>query len=69
MAIFEFSDGFDAVGWYMDHPQAMDGDDYPEWSDVEADADTLASAGWGTDEDYGYYGAEDAAMEYAWGDC
>lgn len=69
MAIFEFSDGFDAVGWYMDHPQAMDGDDYPDWSDAEADADTLASAGWGTDEDYGYYGAEDAAMEYAWGDC
>ena len=26
--------------------------------DVEADADTLASAGWGTDEDYGYYGDE-----------
>jgi len=25
-------------------------------SDVEADADTLASAGYGTDEDYGYYG-------------
>lgn len=24
-----------------------------EMSDVEADADTLASAGWGTDEDYG----------------
>jgi hypothetical protein len=24
--------------------------------DVEADADVLASAGWGTDEDYGYYG-------------
>lgn len=24
--------------------------------DVEADADTLASAGYGTDEDYGYYG-------------
>jgi len=23
---------------------------------VEADADTLASAGYGTDEDYGYYG-------------
>jgi hypothetical protein len=31
MAIFEFSDGFDAVGWYMDHPQAMDG----EWEDPE----------------------------------
>ena len=68
MAIFEFSDGFDAVGFFMEHPSAMDGDDYPEWDDVEADADTLASAGWGTDEDYGYY-AEDAAMEYAWGDC
>jgi len=24
-------------------------------SDVEADADTLASAGWGTDEDYGMF--------------
>lgn len=32
------------------------GDDEPYMSDVEADADTLASAGWGTDEDYGYYG-------------
>jgi len=27
-------------------------------SDVEADADTLASCGWGTDEDYGYYGED-----------
>lgn len=27
-------------------------------SDAEADADTLASAGWGTDEDYGYYGED-----------
>ena len=40
-------------------------DDEPvgeEWdgfnSDAEADADVLASAGWGTDEDYGYYGEE-----------
>lgn len=24
-----------------------------QWDDVSADADTLASAGWGTDEDYG----------------
>ena len=33
-------------------------DDGPEcgMTDVEADADTLASAGYGTDEDYGYYG-------------
>jgi hypothetical protein len=28
----------------------------PQMSDVEADADTLASAGWGTDEDYGGWG-------------
>jgi len=28
-------------------------------TDAEADADTLASAGWGTDEDYGDYGDED----------
>ena len=27
-------------------------------SDVEADADTLRNIGWGTDEDYGYYGDE-----------
>ena len=28
-------------------------------TDMEADADALASAGWGTDEDYGYFGGED----------
>ena len=28
MAIFEFSDGFDAVGWYMEHPEAMEPDPY-----------------------------------------
>lgn len=27
-------------------------------SDAEADADALADIGWGTDEDYGYYGGE-----------
>jgi hypothetical protein len=31
--------------------------------DVEADADALASAGFGTDEDYGYYG-ENEDWEY-----
>lgn len=34
-----------------------------EWdgfrSDAEADGDALASAGWGTDEDYGCYGDGD----------
>ncbi len=43
-----------------------DGDDVSEFdddfvepvdmTDVEADADTLASAGYGSDEDYGYFG-------------
>ena len=29
-----------------------------DWSDIDADADTLASVGWGTDEDYGYFGGD-----------
>ena len=28
-------------------------------TDAEADGDALKSAGWGTDEDYGYYGGND----------
>ena len=35
-------------------------------TDVEADADALASAGWGTDEDYG--GAEDSYLDTYWED-
>ena len=34
--------------------EAVDYED--NMTDAEADADTLASAGWGTDEDYGYFG-------------
>lgn len=35
----------------------IDQDEEPDQflSDAEADADALASAGWGTDEDYGAY--------------
>lgn len=33
-----------------------DSDYDDDLSDAEADAMTFASAGWGTDEDYGYYG-------------
>lgn len=46
-----------------------DYDEPDEWNDddgltdVEADAMTLSSAGWGTDEDYGYFGGEDAGYE------
>lgn len=51
--------------------------EYADDYDYEPDLDfgfecdsALASAGWGTDEDYGYYGDEDAAMESSlFGDC
>jgi hypothetical protein len=40
----------------------MEGDEYQDFedslSDVEADAMTLRDAGYGTDEDYGFYGNE-----------
>ena len=53
----------DADEWadYGDHAEAMWSDAEDEWdmTDVEADADTFASIGWGTDEDYGYYGDEE----------
>lgn len=44
-----------SVEWQDDEPE-MDEHDIP---DNEADAMTLASAGWGTDEDYGYFGGDD----------
>lgn len=34
------------------HPEDYDYDEEVDMTDVEADADTLASIGWGTDEDY-----------------
>ena len=37
--------------------EAMDVEFY-EMDDAEADADALASCGFGTDEDYGYYGED-----------
>jgi len=33
--------------------------DSDSMSDAEADADTLRLAGWGTDEDYGFFGYPD----------
>ena len=58
---------------HMDDPQELnfDNDDYVEinendWSEpyddldnLLDDAEALASAGWGTDEDYGYFGGAD----------
>ena len=40
-----------------DDPNLQEHDPFRD--DVEADADTLRSAGYGTDEDYGYYGGPD----------
>lgn len=36
------------------YPEGIDDDRDYDMSDVEADADTLASAGYGMDEDYGF---------------
>ena len=46
----------DVFGGSDDEDDGFD-DDWPEdsYSDAEADADTLASAGMGTDEDYGCF--------------
>lgn len=49
------------------HPDAdheirsqCDDDEFEDnMTDVEADSDTLSSAGYGTDEDYGYFGDSD----------
>ena len=34
-------------------------EDEEDFFDAFDDAQALASAGWGTDEDYGYYGSDD----------
>lgn len=56
MAIFEFSDEFDAMAFYMDHPSAM-GDDYYWGEEPEEEED-------GLDRDYWENMAEDALMEH-----
>ena len=44
----------------MSYIPSDDNEDYCDdyMTDVEADADTFKSCGWGTDEDYGYYGGD-----------
>lgn len=55
---------------FIDSREGFDSSEYEAWldqhdsfdcwaNDVDADADTLASAGYGTDEDYGDYGQFD----------
>ena len=45
----------DVFGVSEPEDDEWDDDEPSEMSDMEADADTLASAGWGTDEDYGSF--------------
>jgi len=45
--------GVDALDEWMQNDEGY------QMSDVEADADALASCGWGTDEDYGCYGGDE----------
>ena len=40
----------DEMAQYVDEPEGS--------HDLSDDAEALASAGWGTDEDYGYYGED-----------
>ena len=50
--VFEvLADGSEVVVWKFDDPADEPWDGFR--SDAEADGDALASAGWGTDEDYG----------------
>ena len=41
--------------------EANEPDEPQDMTDVEADADTLKSAGYGTDEDYGFFGDDNEA--------
>lgn len=59
-----FGDRDEATDWAMDYCDAAGelDEEYDEigdgMTDVEADADTLRSCGWGTDEDYGFFGED-----------
>jgi hypothetical protein len=66
----EFADHCHGCGEHLeDCPCGTDPDEYEDlyneeedredsYSDAEADAHALSSIGWGTDEDYGYFGED-----------
>jgi hypothetical protein len=63
--VSEYIKHFESLGYSVsdiDYPASDLDEDGETWddddhlTDAEADAMTLASAGYGTDEDYGYYG-------------
>lgn len=52
-------DGQDWEGDWYEQPEDDGWSERDDWdSDVDHDAYVLASAGWGTDEDYGFFGAD-----------
>lgn len=51
-------DGYGEDGDYADYDAYLDEYDYDDSMDGDHESG-LASAGWGTDEDYGYYGGDE----------
>lgn len=52
----DYLDRMDLAQFDDDYSEDDDQTEYDDgFTDVEADANTLASAGWGTDEDYGQF--------------
>jgi hypothetical protein len=45
--------------WVIDTESDCETEEEPDCDESWMDADALASAGWGTDEDYGGYGGDD----------
>ena len=57
----QYNDEGDDMSEYEDDYEREREDNFRD--DVDADANTLASAGYGTDEDYGYYGENESDYE------
>jgi hypothetical protein len=57
----QYNDEGDDMSEYEDNYEREREDNFRD--DVDADANTLASAGYGTDEDYGYYGESESDYE------
>ena len=51
-------DLYELEGEIVDFEDTYDYDSWDDSDDSYADGEWLASAGWGTDEDYGYYSDE-----------
>lgn len=54
-----FLKAIEAVTDYLDAANDEVDEHKDRYTDAEADSDTFASVGWGTDEDYGYYGSSE----------